>query len=149
MKTSQQSRAAVSLLIVDDDRATREVTSRLLAMRFPELDLHLARDGVMAEEMFKEHAPQIVITDLDLPLKSGIEMAKSVKAIKGDTKFIAITAYSGRQLREECREIGMESYLVKPLDLDGMLEAVAKCIDQVGATHPADEACFTLPLPST
>ena len=82
-------------------------------------------------DLFKEHAPEIVITDINMPVMDGIEMAAEIKSIKADTRFIVMTAYSDKAYFEKFSEIGFSEYLLKPIQLSTLFAAIEKCFDEI------------------
>jgi YesN/AraC family two-component response regulator len=132
MNQLRQSKPAVSILIVEDERSARVMVSRMIAMRFPDEIIYSAENGVMGEELFKKHSPEIVITDINLPLKNGIEMMREIKSIKPDTKFIVLTAHKDEIDTAQCMEIGSHIYLFKPIQLDRLFAAIEQCIEAIG-----------------
>ena len=97
MGSLQNSRPRISLLIVEDDKvASSTFLPHVIARKFPAVTIYVAENGKMGLELFKEHAPDIVITDINMPEMDGIQMAGEIKSIKADTKFIVLTAYSNK-----------------------------------------------------
>jgi YesN/AraC family two-component response regulator len=132
LKQLQQSKPAISLLIVEDEQSARAIIIRMIAMRFPDAVIYSAENGVMGEVLFKKHTPEIVITDINLPLKNGIEMIRAIRSRKPDTKCIVLTAHKDKIDTAPCMEIGSHIYLVKPIQLDLLFAAIEKCIEEIG-----------------
>ncbi|OGR26022.1 MAG: hypothetical protein A2X83_12310 [Desulfuromonadales bacterium GWD2_54_10] len=128
METALKSKSTNSILIVEDDKAARDVLGIMIAMKFPDTRLYFAENGRTGVDLFKEHAPEIVITDVNMPLMDGIEMAREIKAQKTDTMFIAITGYSDRNYPEKSNDIGFTEYIKKPIQFAMLFEAINKCI---------------------
>ncbi len=125
------SRPAITLLLAEDDDEASEITGRMIARKFPEFTIHLAQNGRTGVELFKEHTADIVITDINMPVMDGIQMAGEIKAIKADTKLIMITGYSDKNRLERIREIGIDYYIRKPVMFEKLFAAIEKCIAQV------------------
>lgn len=123
--------AAFSILVAEDDKVTRELLGLMLAKKFPGAAVHFAENGQRGVELFDEHAPDIVITDIAMPMMDGIRMAGEIKARKSDTKFIVITAYSDAGNQEKFAEIGFSDFLVKPIDFARMFAAIEKCVAEI------------------
>lgn len=117
----------VSLLFVEDDAMVCLSVGRILARQFPDVSVYTAENGLIGLELFKAHTPQIVITDVNMPVMDGIEMAGKIKSIKPDTKFIVLTGYSDTGYRDRFSEIGFDHYLIKPVNFDELFEAIEKC----------------------
>ncbi|HLO26686.1 MAG TPA: response regulator [Geobacteraceae bacterium] len=128
MGSLQNSRAPLSMLIVEDDKLTLDILARVIARKFPAATINVAENGKIGLEFFKEHVPDIVITDINMPEMDGIQMAREIKAIKADTKFIVLTAYSNKSYLMQFREIGCCAYLMKPIDFGKLCDAIENCI---------------------
>lgn len=127
-----QSHDSFSLLLVEDDTMVNMAIRRILARRFPAATIHTAENGLIGLELFKEHAPEIVITDINMPVMDGFEMAGKIRSINSGTKLIVLTGYSDKNFLERFSEVGFDDYMVKPVDFMKLFAAVEKC--RAGAT---------------
>lgn len=127
MEPSAHSSPAVSILIVDDDRVTREVTGLMVTRKFPHNTVYIADGGRTGLELFKRHRPEIVITDIQMPGMDGIEMVGEIRAIKADSKFIVLTAYGSTIFNEKFAAIGCHNFLQKPIEFDRLFALIDKC----------------------
>ena len=116
----------LSLLIVDDDPAVLEVLRSMTAMGFPELTIHCADNGHNGLDCFLRHAPDIVVTDLNMPVLNGITMAARMKATHPEVTIIALTAHTDCKYLLQAIEIGIDQYLLKPLDYEKLAAAIEK-----------------------
>jgi YesN/AraC family two-component response regulator len=123
--------SAVSLLIMEDDHVARMAISRLITIRFPDIAVFTADNGRMGVERFKEHAPEIVITDINLPVMDGIQAAGEIKSIRDDTRFIVITGHSDENYLERFSEIGYVDYIIKPIDFGRLSAAIDLCRTEI------------------
>jgi YesN/AraC family two-component response regulator len=119
--------ASFSLLLVEDDSLVCKSIGRMISKEFPGIRVFTAENGRIGLDVFKEHTPEIVITDINMPDMDGIEMASEIKKLKSDTKFIVLTGYSDRARFERFREIGFEEYMIKPVDFEILFAAIEKC----------------------
>jgi YesN/AraC family two-component response regulator len=122
-----RSLAPFSMLFVEDDNVVCLAIGRILTMEFPDATVYTAENGLIGLELFKEHTPEIVITDINMSVMDGIEMAGKIKSIKTDTKFILITGYSDKKYLEKISEIGFDDFIIKPLDIRKLFAAIEKC----------------------
>jgi YesN/AraC family two-component response regulator len=122
-----QSLASFSLLFVEDDHMVCLAIGRIIARRFPDATIYTAENGRIGLELFKEHTPEIVITDINMPVMDGIEMASKIKSIKTDTMFIVLTGYNDKNYLERFGEIGFNDYIVKPVDFGKLFAVIEKC----------------------
>jgi YesN/AraC family two-component response regulator len=126
-----QSHAPFSILFVEDDHIVRLSISRILAMQFPDATVYTAENGQFGLELYKEHTPEIVITDVNMPVMDGFEMASKIKSINTETKLIVITGYSDKNYLERFSEIGFDDYILKPIEFRKLFAAIEKCCAEI------------------
>jgi YesN/AraC family two-component response regulator len=131
MQASLYLNCPVSLLLVDDDRVTREVIGLMLSKRFPAITIYCAEEGRTGLELFRKHTPDIVITDIQMPEMDGFEMACAINEVHADTKIIVLTAYSSTNYLEKFKSIGGFDFLSKPIEFDKLFAVVEKCIAEI------------------
>jgi YesN/AraC family two-component response regulator len=124
---TEQALASFSLLFVEDDSMICMAIGRMIAMQFPDVTVYTAENGQIGLELFKEHTPDIVITDINMPIMDGIQMAREIKSIKTNTKFIVVTGYSNKNYLEKFSEIGFDDYIVKPVDFKKLFATIERC----------------------
>ncbi|HEY3307859.1 MAG TPA: response regulator [Desulfuromonadaceae bacterium] len=129
-----QSKSQLAILIVEDEQDALATLSMMVKMKFPELKIYLAENGKIGVEIFKKYLPEIVLTDVNMPVKNGIEMAAEIKEIKKDTKFIVLTAYNEKIFFQKFKAIGFSSYLLKPLEFKKLFVEINKCIAEIMST---------------
>ena len=108
-----------------------------------------SRDALAAARSF---APDLIITDIQLPHVSGIELMQLVRADDelGDVPIMAVTAYAAPGDDERIRAAGAQSYVSKPISVVRFVEAVdvllaaGRLPEQVGGRHPGLEPGSTL-----
>lgn len=117
----------VRLLVVDDDEAIRTFLGHLLESEGYEVEL--AENGSVALEKIAAQPFDLVITDIAMPEKDGIETIISVRDSNPSTKIIAI---SGVEKNERLLEIAQmykaDASLKKPFDNDVLLETIKKVL---------------------
>jgi YesN/AraC family two-component response regulator len=121
----------VSLLIVEDDLDAREIMHTLIALKMPELEIFLAENGAKGLATCRDHAPDIVITDINMPDMDGVRMVEQIWALRRETRFIILTGYTDRM--GEFGDIPLHGYLVKPADFKKLLEALHRAIGELEA----------------
>jgi YesN/AraC family two-component response regulator len=131
MDTPQVSGSPISLLYVEDDTATLEALSLLLAKKFPDMSIHRAENGEAGLELFKECHPDIVLTDISMPVMDGIQMSHNIRALDSKVDIIAASAFSDAQHLSEASNVDISRYLLKPLNLRVLFETMNDCIDRV------------------
>ncbi len=87
-----------------------------------------AKDGMEAWRMAREHRPELILMDIQLPNVSGLEVTKWLKADESlkSIPVIAITAFATADHEEKIREGGCDAYIVKPILLFNFLQTVER-----------------------
>jgi CheY-like chemotaxis protein len=126
--------ALVEILLVEDEPADIELTIRAFEKARLTNPIHVARDGVEALEfLFAQgrHAdreghplPRVVLLDLNLPKKSGIEVLRQIKSNQRtrDIAVVILTVSERDRDMKECRRLGAETYIIKPVDFQNFSE---------------------------
>lgn len=101
------------ILVVDDDNALREMVGIVLESEGFEVSFHDAGTGAL--EAFKSQAPDLVLLDVMLPGKDGIEVCNEIREASG-TPIIMLTAKTESEDVVRGLEAGADDYVVKPFD---------------------------------
>ena len=120
-----------SILYVEDEADARDLLCSVLTVKYPGTRLHLADNGQAGLELFMTHRPSIVVTDINMPLMDGIHMAGEMKALEPDTIIIALTAHSDTKYLLNAIEIGINHYVLKPVDYGHLFTIIDKCRDTI------------------
>ncbi len=104
----------ISLLFVEDNETLRLLYNRLLSKRVKQF--FVAEDGKEGLEIYKKFKPDMVITDISMPIMDGLEMIKCIKEIDFDIKVVVMSAYSIKEYFLEAIDLGVNGYLIKPVD---------------------------------
>jgi DNA-binding NtrC family response regulator len=117
-----------SVLIIDDDAEIRESIQMLLASEG--LSTSIAVDGEEGLRMVEENIYDVVLLDLMLPGKSGMDIHKDLKRVDPTLPVLIITAMAGVETAVTAIKDGCFDYLTKPWDNDKLLVSVANAIKQ-------------------
>lgn len=104
------------ILIVDDEAIVRESIRDWLKDAGYEVDM--AESGEEALTMMETRDFSIVVLDVRLPGKTGIQILRELKTLKPQIKSIVITAYPSAELAVEAMKLGAVDYLIKPVAPD-------------------------------
>jgi len=127
---------AVDILLVEDSPQDLELALRALRKSHLANRIHVARDGEEALAILFGNPdaadpvafiqPRLVLLDLKLPKVDGIEVLQRLKADPEKRKIPIVVLTSSREQRdlEECYQLGVNSYIVKPVDFEQFYEAV-------------------------
>lgn len=113
------------ILLIDDDEAFRFILSTMLEDEKHEVVE--APNGVVAAEMFRKKPADIIITDIFMPEKDGIETIMELKSYSQKVKIIAISGGGGRgnlDYLEYAKNFGADAILKKPFKQEALLQAI-------------------------
>jgi len=111
------------LLMEDDESARTQLATAIIREGF---EVKEAENGKIGLEIFKAEAPEIVISDIDMPEVDGMEVLKQVKQISPNTPFILITGQGGLDTVIQALQKGVLDYIKKPIDLDQLFTAIGR-----------------------
>jgi len=115
-----------TVLIVEDNELNMKLFNDLLeAHGYSTLQ---TRDGLSALDIAREHMPDLILMDIQLPEVSGLEVTKWLKEDEHlrAIPIIAVTAFAMKGDEEKIREGGCEAYISKPISVNSFLETVDK-----------------------
>lgn len=118
------------VLIVDDEKGILEALQTHLELEGYNVDV--ANSAKDALEYFQKDPYHIVLTDINMPIMDGLVLLEEIKAIRGDTVVIMMTAYTSLTKVLLSRAHGATDYVLKPFrDLGEVDEAVKRAIEQI------------------
>ena len=111
------------VLVVDDNIDAAELLAE--ALQAAGHATRVAHDAPQALAAARSFAPQVAVLDIGLPVMDGYELAARLRAEGLAPRLMAVTGYGQETDRERSRAAGFERHLVKPIDLDELLAALA------------------------
>jgi len=121
----------ISLLYVEDEQDTRERIGPLISNVFPLIDVYTADNGRNGLALFREKKPDIVFTDISMPVMTGIEMVKEIRAFDTAVQIIFITAHNDSAHLMDAIKMGVTHYLQKPIDFDRLFEIISQSVSRI------------------
>ena len=86
-------------------------------------ETHTAEDGNVAIDLLMKNNYDLLVVDIHLPYRSGLELVKYVRSdLQKDTPAIILTAFSDHQMQRQAGELGISDYIVKPFNPGDLLE---------------------------
>lgn len=116
------------ILIVEDNELNMKLFHDLLEVHG--YTTYQTKDGREALELAREHRPDLILMDIQLPEVSGLEVTKWIKA-DDDLKsipVIAVTAFAMKGDEEKIRSGGCEAYIAKPISVNSFLDTIQKVL---------------------
>jgi signal transduction histidine kinase/ActR/RegA family two-component response regulator len=113
------------ILVADDNNDALESLATLLQLSGHEV--YTAANGAMALESAEAHRPEVALLDIGMPKLDGYEVARRIRAQPWGQRItlVALTGWGQDSDRRRSQEAGFDSHLVKPLDLDKLMELLA------------------------
>jgi two-component system cell cycle response regulator DivK len=117
-------RAGRKVLIIEDNELNMKLFNDLLeAHGYTTLQ---TKDGLEALSIARQHRPDLILMDIQLPEVSGLEITKQLKAdeeLRG-IPVVAVTAFAMKGDEEKIRQGGCEGYIAKPISIAGFMRVV-------------------------
>ena len=106
----------ISILLVEDESGIRAQLTDVFESEFNKVIV--ASNGDEGLKKFKKYSPNIVITDISMPIMDGLDMAMAIKEISKDTPVLVLSAFSEKERLLKAIDVGIDKYLIKPIDVD-------------------------------
>jgi PAS domain S-box-containing protein len=120
----------ISILFVEDDKEVRAQISDFLTSNMFK-DVYVANNGKDGLLKYNIHKPDIVLSDLNMPIMDGLEMSRAIKALDENTPILLITSNFEKNVTEAAVDIGIEGRLFKPLSLNRVEKILTKYIEKI------------------
>ena len=133
----------LKVFIADDSDFIRERLPEMLSELSGVEVIGQAEDGIEAVKSIRTLNPDVVILDIRMPGKSGIEVLKEVKKHKPSTVIIIFTNYPYPQYKKKCLEAGADFFLDKSVDFDKLTDILRKVSHSSSSTGGAKEVADT------
>jgi len=119
----------LQVLYVEDNQDTREMTLMLLEDFFDKIVT--ASDGQEGYEKFQEQPIDLIITDINMPNMNGLTMVQAIKKLQPEIPVLIFSAYSDLSHFMQAIKLGVDGYLIKPIDIDQFQQSLYKCIHNI------------------
>lgn len=112
----------ISVLYVEDENILRLVYVRVLEKIVSRL--FVAENGMEGLKIFEREKPDLIITDIMMPVMNGLDMIKRIRKIDEQVRLVIMTAYSETDYFMEAIRIGVNSFLIKPVEVQKLTDLV-------------------------
>ena|SRR5271165_883123 len=112
-----------SVLIADDQRLYAEALSHVLCTAYRVLGI--AADGKELAKMAMSYRPDIIVTDISMPVLNGLDAIRDLKKLGLQSKFIILTMYADMSLAVLAFRVGASAFILKTADSAEFLEALS------------------------
>jgi len=117
---------SAKILVVEDDVLNMKLFKDLLEAH--DFIVIQSTDGADAMDLAREHRPDLIVMDIQLPYVSGLDITKALKAddeLKG-IPVIACTAFTMKEGEQKVRDAGCDDFISKPISVPLFLNTIAK-----------------------
>lgn len=115
--------SSLTLLYVEDDPATREELAQILELWFARV--YVADNGQTGLDAYKAHKPDIVLTDIQMPVLNGLSMSAQIRLTVPDQPVIVLSAYNDMEYLFRAIDIGISQYVTKPISIERLFDKLA------------------------
>jgi two-component system, response regulator YesN len=138
----------MNILLVDDDQTTlRRLQTEVAWASLDISNQYCATSAAMARAILARYQIHLLICDIEMPMENGLQFISEIRKSGADISCIILTAHARFSFAQEAVALGVESYILKPLDIPQVERTVAKAIAKRGKTRPGagDNPCETAP----
>lgn len=134
-------RALTRMIIVDDDRLTRQGIAKHLPWHTIGVEVvGLAEHGRAGLSLVEEVEPDVIITDVRMPVMDGIAFIEHLEQRRCPARIIMLSGYRDFDYARQAIRFGVSDYILKPIDERELLHAVERCTGQADSVSPSGEA---------
>ena len=112
----------LTVVLVEDDSDSKKIMHDVLSDNFEKV--FTAQNGDEGLKKFKKYNPNMVITDVFMPISDGLDMTRYIKEISKDTPVIVLSAHSEKETLLKAIDVGVDKYLIKPIMADDLLKTI-------------------------
>lgn len=125
------------ILVADDEEWIRK--GILKSLRDQQFACHLleASDGQETISAIREISPDIVLLDVRMPFKSGLEVMEETVAFRNGTKYIVVSGYPEFEYAQKALNLGASGYLLKPISSDELGKAIIRALPGIACEKGA------------
>ncbi|MEI6745137.1 MAG: diguanylate cyclase [Methylococcaceae bacterium] len=116
----------LSILYVEDDESIRALLCKFFLKRHG-IELIPAVNGAEGLTLFKLHKPDVVITDISMPIMDGLTMSDAIRKINPNTPIILTTGFEESRYFQHAIDLDVTKYVTKPVNFDILESALLKC----------------------
>ena len=114
----------ISVLLVEDDTVIRNIYKQILGKYISELIV--ARNGEEGYNSYLGNNPDLIITDIKMPIMNGLDMIKKIRKIDKTMRIVIMSAYGESRYFIKAIEAGVKGFLIKPVETDHLVNIITE-----------------------
>lgn len=122
----------ISILIAEDEDELREYLQEYLEIFFK--SVFVAKCGEEGYQIYLDKRPDIIISDINMPNLDGLSMIKRIRETDKETEIIIMSAYSQRDKLLTAIELGLVTYLIKPINSQKLKDVLLSVVNKIKST---------------
>lgn len=119
----------ISILLVEDELELHDMLLEYLQLFFHKT--YSAKNGQEALEIYRQKRPQIILSDINMPELSGLELVQTIRKNDLATKIIIMSAHSDQEKLLQAIPLQLETYLIKPIKTETLKNTLLKAVEQI------------------
>jgi YesN/AraC family two-component response regulator len=135
----------LTAMVVEDEGVANELLSSTFSNFFSEVSS--AFNGEEALKLYEQKKPDIVFVDIIMPVMDGIELSRRIREINPNQIIIVISASNDIQKISESIEIGVNSFIQKPIDTKKIIELLTNVTAMISKKKKVETKTFSISLP--
>lgn len=128
------------LFVEDEEKIRHHITKTL---KYLVEEVREAGNGKEALTIMQNYSPNIIITDLEMPLMNGVDFIKEVRKTNKDIPIVVLTAHTNNNYLLELIDMHIENFIIKPMNFEKLLDVLQKCENTI---HESKTIQHPLPL---
>ncbi len=113
----------MKILLADDSQFMRTILKVMLEKSFQGCEFLEAGTGTAAVQLWNQHHPELMLLDLVMPEKGGIDVLKEL-GVARTGKVIVVSALGQEKIMEEAKQLGASAFIVKPFDEKKVIDTI-------------------------
>ena len=135
----------LTAMVVEDEKVTNELLSSTFKNFFSNVDSYF--DGDSALKAYKENTPDVVFVDIIMSGMDGIELSRKIREINHSQIIIVISASNDIEKISESIEVGVNSFIQKPIDTKKIIELLGSVVSMIAKKKKIETKTFSISLP--
>ena len=144
IKLTEQTKK-LTAMVVEDEKVTNELLSSTFKNFFA--DVASCFDGESALKIYEEEKPDVVFVDIIMSGMDGIELARKIREINPNQIIIVISASNDMEKISESIEVGVNSFIQKPIDTKKIIELLNNVVSMIAKKKKVETKTFSISLP--
>ena len=116
----------LKIVYVEDDPIIRNNTLEVLRRRYTHV--YSAEDGLMGWQLYQEIMPDLVITDIKMPVMNGLELIKNIREVSAEQHILITSAYNDSELLIDALNLAVDGYLIKPFLTEALISYIQRVV---------------------